>query len=97
MGGGFLDVAEWDAGVECCGDEPVAKGVWSDALVDAGPAGDPSHDPRCRVAVQPGAAGGEEDRSVEPSPMARSTARAVRGAIGTVTVLPPLPTMVTVR
>ena len=56
MAGGFLDIAERDAGVECCGDEPVAEGVWSDALVDPRSPCDPPDDSCCGVAVQPGAA-----------------------------------------
>jgi len=63
--GGFLDVAQWDAGVQRCGDEGVAQGVWPDGLADAGTPGDPSHDPASAVPVHPLPVGSEEDRAVE--------------------------------
>ena len=43
--GGFLNVAQRHAGVEGCGDERVAQGVWADRLANAGPLGGPAHDP----------------------------------------------------
>lgn len=60
---GFLDVAEWDACVEGGGDERVTERVWTDALVDPGPAGDASHDSGGAVSVESCAGAVAEDRS----------------------------------
>ena len=62
VAGGFLDIAERDAGVEGSGDERVAEGVGSDALGDPGPSGDAAHDPTGRVTVDPPVVGSDEDR-----------------------------------
>ena len=91
VAGGFLDVAQRDAGVEGGGDERVAQGVGSDSLGDPGAAGDAPHDPARRRGGRVGCR--RRSRKIGPSlrsPMARSTARAVRGASGMVTILPPL-------
>ena len=58
---GFLDVSEWDAGVERGGDERVAQRVGSDALGDFGSAGDASADPGCGVTVEALTVGAEEE------------------------------------
>ena len=96
--GGFLHVAQRDPGVEGGGDERVPQGVRADLLGDPGAAGDPADDPGGAVPVQPPARRrrGTAARSVR-SPMARSMARAVRGASGMVTTLPPLRVMTRVR
>ena len=44
VGGGFLDVAERDSGVEGGGDERVPQGVRADVLGDPGAEGDPADD-----------------------------------------------------
>jgi hypothetical protein len=87
--GGFL--------LERGGDERVTQGVGSHTLGDPGPAGDTAHDPSgawrsMRLPPVPTKIG----RS-QRSPTARSMALAVRGARGTVTTLPPLRRMVSVR
>jgi hypothetical protein len=51
--GGFLDVAQGNASVQCRGDERVTEGVWSDALGYPGPSGDAAHDPPGGVSVDP--------------------------------------------
>jgi hypothetical protein len=63
VGGGFLDVAERDAGVERGGNKGVPEGMWSDVLGQSGAAGDPAGDSPGSVPVQPAAGGGEEDGS----------------------------------
>ena len=87
---GLLHVAERDAGIQRGGDERVPQGVWSDSLVDPGATGDATHDPGCAVPVETLTVAGQQNRSLGASPTTRSIARAVRGASGTVTVLPPL-------
>jgi hypothetical protein len=87
MAGRFLHVSERDAGVEGGGDERVAEGVRADRLVDPGAAGEAARDPPGRVAVRP-----LPPRKTGPSTrstIARSIARATRGASGMVTTLPP--------
>ena len=63
VAGGFLDVAQRDAGVERGGDERVAQRVRSDSLGDAGASGDAPHDPAGGVPVEPVAVRAEEDRA----------------------------------
>ena len=63
MRGGFLHVAQRDAGVERGGDERVPQGVRPDGLGDPGAAGDPADDPPGAVPVQPPAIRGQEDGS----------------------------------
>ena len=53
MGGGFLDVAARDAGVEGGGDEGVAESMRADLLGQPGAAGNPPDDPPGAVPVQP--------------------------------------------
>ena len=97
MGGGFLHVAQRDPGIQRSGDERVSQRVRTDVL------GDPARRATrrtirpgpCRSSRRPSPA-----RNTGPSvrsPMARSIARAVRGASGMVTTLPPLRVMVSVR
>ena len=97
MRGGFLHVAQRHAGIERGGDERVPERVRADGLpiparratrrtIRAAP---------CRSSRRPSPA-----RNIGPSvrsPMARSIARAVRGASGMVTTLPPLRVMARVR
>ena len=64
------------------GDERVPEGVGSYLLGDPSVAGDAPHDPPSAVPVQPSPVGSEEDGPSQRSPMARSIARAVRGASG---------------
>ena len=97
VAGCFLDVSEWDAGVEGGSDERVAQRVRTDALVDPGSSGDTSNDSGGAVSVEPAAGAVAEDRPFARSPTAISTARAVRSASGIVTVLPPLRRMTRVR
>ena len=84
VAGGFLDVAQRDAGVEGGGDERMAERVGPDRLVDAGSAGEAAHDPPGGVAVEPIAVWPRKIGPSTRSPMARSIARAVRGASGMV-------------
>jgi len=94
--GGFLHVAQPDPGVQRRGDERVPQRVRTDRLGDTGAAGHPADDPPSAVPVQPTAIRRQEDRSLA-APTARSIARAVRGASGTVTTLPPLRVTTKVR
>ena len=64
VAGGFLDVAQGNAGVERRGDERVTQGVGSHALGNPGPSGDAAHDPAGRVSVDPAPVSPGEDRSV---------------------------------
>ena len=64
--------------------------VGPDRLGDPSAAGRPTNDPGGTVPVQPLPIWGEEDRPSTCSPTAKSIARAVRGAGGMVTTLPPL-------
>ncbi len=63
MRGSFLDVSQWDPGVQRGGDECVAQGVRPHRLGDPGPAGGASDDPARAVAVQPPAIRSQEDRA----------------------------------
>ena len=92
--GGFLDIAQRHPSIQRGGDEHMPQRVRGD---DPGAAGGPADDPPGGVPVRrrPSAA-----RNTSPSvrsPMTRSSARAVRGASGMVTTLPPLRVMVRVR
>jgi hypothetical protein len=93
--GGFLHVPQGDSGVEGCGDERVPRGVRADLLADPGAAGDPAHDAGGAVPAGPPAVGVEEQRPA--GALAGSIARAVRGASGMVTTLPPLRVITRVR
>lgn len=62
VAGGFLDVAEWDAGVEGVGDEGVAEAMGVDFVGDSGSAGDASDDAVGLEAVE-AAVSAEEDWS----------------------------------
>jgi len=66
VAGGFLDFAQWDAGVEGGGDEGVPQSVWADRLGDAGAFGDTAHDAARAVPVEAVPVGAAEDRPVEP-------------------------------
>jgi hypothetical protein len=66
-------------------------------LAIPGAAGDEADDPGGAVPVQPPPVAGEESGPSVRSPLARSMARAVRGASGIVTTLPPLRVMIRVR
>jgi len=90
VGCGFPHVAQRDSGVEGCGDERVPQGVRADVLGDLGAAGHPADDAGGAVPVQPPPVRGGEQGPPVRSPIARSIARAVRGASGMVTTLPPL-------
>jgi hypothetical protein len=88
MGGCLLDIAERHPGLQGCGDERVPKRVGCDGLADPGAAGG-------LRTIRPAACRSSRRSSLATntgpsarSPMARSIARAVRGASGTVTTLP---------
>jgi hypothetical protein len=66
MGGGFLDVAERNSGVERGGDERMPQCVRPDRLADPGAAGYPTDGPGGAVPVQPSAIRSQEDRSFRP-------------------------------
>ncbi len=97
MRGGFLYIPERDPGVEDGGNERVPQRVRPDRLDDPSAAGHPAGNPGGAMAVQPLSVWGEEDGPSTRSPMARSIARAVRGANGMVTTLPPLRVVTSVR
>jgi hypothetical protein len=97
VAGRLLHVAEGDAGVESSGDEAVAQGVRADSFRDSGAAGDTPDDPGGGMTVESGAMRPRKIGPLVRSPTARSTVRAVRGAIGTRTVLAPLRRTVMVR
>ena len=97
VAGRFLNIAEWNTGVEGRGDERMAETVRRDPLVDPGTLHQPLHHPIRAVAVHPTAFDTEEDRPIVRSPMYRSSARPVRGAMGMMTCLPPLRTIADVR
>ena len=61
--GGFLDIAQWDTGVEGGGNERVPQRVWTDALVNPCSSGDPPYDPGGAVPVESSAGAVTEDRS----------------------------------
>jgi hypothetical protein len=95
--GSFLHISERNACIECGGDGRVSQGVRSYVLGDPGPAGRPADDPGGRAGP---AVSRQAARKIGPSvrsPMARSMARAVRGASGIVTTLPPLRVITRVR
>jgi hypothetical protein len=77
-----LNVAQRDAGVEGGGDERVPECVRADVLADSGAARDLADDPPGAVPVQPPPVNGDEEGPSQRSSMARSIARAVRGASG---------------
>jgi hypothetical protein len=85
-----LHIAQRHPGVQRRGDERMPERVGPHRLGDPRAVRGPADDPRGAVPVQPPAIGGQEDRPVARSPTARSIARAVRGASGMVTTLPPL-------
>ena len=95
--GGFLHIPQRDPGVQRGGDERVSERVGRDDFGDPGPAGSAPDDPSGAVPVQPPPVRGRITGPSVRSPMARSIARAVRGASGIVTTLPPLRVMVRVR
>ena len=82
VAGRFLHVAQRHAGVEGGGDEGVPQRVRADPLGDPGPARDPADDPARGVAVEAPTVGPRKIGPSQRSPMARSIARAVRGASG---------------
>jgi hypothetical protein len=87
--GGRMVGAQRDPGIKRGGDERVPERVGCDGLGDPGAAGDFADDPPGAVpsSLRPSTA-----RNTGPpvrSLMARSIARAVRGASGMVTTLPP--------
>ena len=87
--GGLLHVAQRDPGIQRSRDERVPERMRRDGLADAGVAGDLADDPPGAVPVQPPASAARNIGPSVRSPMARSIARAVRGASGMVTTLPP--------
>jgi hypothetical protein len=95
--GGFLDVLQRDPGVQRGGDERVPQRVRPDRLGDPGAAGDPADDAPAAVPVQPMTIRRQKTGPSLRSPMARSIARAVRGASGMVTTLPRLRVTTKVR
>jgi len=94
---GLLNVAERDARVERGGDERVPQRVRAGVPGDPRPAGDPADDPGGAVPVQPPPVPARKSGPSVRSPIAGSIARAVRGASGMVTTLPPLRLMTRVR
>jgi len=84
-----LNIAQGDASIESCRDEGVAQRVRPDRLADPGAASGPADGPGGAVLVQPPAIRTREQRPVAALTTARSIARAVRGASGMVTTLPP--------
>jgi hypothetical protein len=91
MAGCFLNITERNAGVECSSDERVSQRVRSDLLCDSGVSGDATDHPPGGMTVESVAGAAHKERS----PIAKSRARATRGASGIVTTLPP-PLRVTV-
>jgi len=89
-----LNISHGDASIESCRDECVPERVRPDGLADPGPGSDLSDDPGGAVPVQSLPAGPGRPAHWGRWPMARSMARAVRGASGMVTILPPLRVMV---
>lgn len=90
MRGRFLRIPQRDVGVQGCGNERMPQRARPDALGAPGPAGHPPDDLR---GAMPGPAARHRARRrlalSHRSPMARPRARAVRGASGIVTILPP--------
>jgi hypothetical protein len=64
------------------GDEGMPQGVRPDGLDDPGAAGGPADDPPGAVPVQAAAVCARNTAPSQRSPIARSMARAVRGASG---------------
>ena len=62
----FLDVAEGHACVEGGRDESVAQSMWTDRLVNPGPARHPAHYAPSTVAVHALAIGAQEDGAGQP-------------------------------
>ena len=93
----LLHVPQRDPSIQGGGDEGVSQRVGCDGLADPGAAGGLADDPPGAVPVQPPPVRGQEHRPSVRSPMARSIVRAVRGASGMVTTLPPLRVIVSVR
>ena len=59
-----MHIAQRDACIQCRGDERVPQSVRSDRLGDPGTVRGPTDDPRCTMAVQPSAVGGQEQRAI---------------------------------
>ena len=97
VAGGLLHVAERHAGVQGGGDERVTQGVGPDTFGDPRAAGDATHDPAGGVTIDPLPIGAHEDRPIAAFAHGEVDGSAVRGARGTVTTLPPLRRMVSVR
>ncbi len=97
MRGGLLHVLQRHPGIERGRNERVSQRVRANVLGDPGPAGNSPHDPGGAVPVQPLPSPARNSGPSERSPVARSMARAVRGASGMVTTLPPLPVITRVR
>ena len=98
VGGGFLDIAQRDTGVEGGGDESVAQRVGAGVLVDPSRLRDAAHDPGCGVTIQSATVVAEENGALKPFTHDKiNRPRAVRGARGMVTVLPPLRSTVSAR
>ena len=97
MRGSFLDVAQRHPRIERGGDERVPQRVGRDGLADPGAAGGLADDPPGTVPVQPPSSAARNTGPSVRSLMAGSIARAVRGASGMVTTLPPLRVIVRVR
>jgi hypothetical protein len=85
--GGFLRVAERDAGIQRRGDERVPERVRPDGLGDPGAPGDSADDLPGAVPVQPTGVRGQEDGSF--AALADRPGRTWRE--GDVTTLPPWP------
>ena len=97
MRGGLLDVTQWHSSIKRGGNKCVPKRVRGDGFGDPGAASDLADEPPGAVpAMRRPSAATNTGPSVR-SPMARSMARAVRGASGIVTTLPPLRVIVRVR
>ena len=97
MRGGLLHVAQRHPGIESGGDEGVSQRVGRDGLADPGAADSLGDDPPGAVPVESSPIGARNTGLSVRSRMARSSARAVRGARGMVTIFPPLRVIVSVR
>ena len=97
VGGGFLDVAQRHASIQTGGNEGMPECVRADDLGDPGAAATRRtiRAAQCRSSRR--LSGITKMGLSHGSPMARSIARAVRGASGMVTTLPPFRVMVRVR
>jgi hypothetical protein len=96
VGSGFLDVSQRDPGIKCGGDECMPQCVRPNGLADPGPTGDAADDSSGAVPVQAAGFGGHEDRPFCALADGQ-VPRAVRGASGIVTTLPPLRVITSVR